>query len=337
MTSITPQHLVFASLLQRFFLEYLIQQRSVSPRTVESYRDTFRLLLGYAQQVLHRSPANLTLDAFNPRLVTAFLDHLETVRGNCIRSRNARLAAIHAFYRYVSLHHPPALHLAQQILAIPAKRFEKPLLGFLSEDEIRAVLAAPDSSTWAGARDGVMFAVLYNTGARVSELIDIRVQDLQLDASPAFVRLHGKGRKLRTLPLWRQTARRVREWIDTQALKDEQSLFCNRFGNKLTRAAVAERLALAVTTAAQRCSSLRGRHITCHTVRHATAMHLLRGGVDITVIALWLGHESPVTTHGYIEADLAMKQKALKAVAAPKIRNAFFKPKDGLLRFLESL
>jgi integrase/recombinase XerD len=290
MTTAT-QSTELATFLQRFFVERLIQQRNASPRTVESYRDSFRLLLSYAQEVLHKSPEILALEDLNPALITGFLDHLETARGNCIRSRNARLAAIHAFYRYVSLQSPPALRLAQQILAIPMKRFEKPLLGFLSGEEIKAVLAAPDASTWVGQRDQVMFALLYNTGARVSELINIRVHDAQLDANPASVRLHGKGRKQRTIPLWRETAGRVRDWVKKQALKPDQPLFCNRFGNKMTRAAVAERLTLAVTTATEGCPQLRGRHITCHTVRHATAMHLLQGGVDITVIALWLGHE----------------------------------------------
>jgi site-specific recombinase XerD len=327
----------FAALLQRFFVERLIQQRNASPRTVESYRDSFRLLLSFAQQTLHKPPVMLTLEDLDPVLITGFLDHLETARGNCVRSRNARLAAIHAFYRYVSLQYPQALRLAQQVLAIPVKRFEKPLLGFLSIEEMRAVLAAPDTSRWAGQRDQVMFALLYNTGARVSELINIRVQDVQLDTRPSSVRLHGKGRKQRTIPLWQETAGRVRNWVKEQALKPEQLLFANRFGNKLTRAAVAARMALAVVAATKCCPQLRGRHITCHTVRHATAMHLLQGGVDITVMALWLGHESPVTTHGYVEADLRMKQQALKAVASPGTRSTRFKAKDDLLRFLESL
>jgi site-specific recombinase XerD len=304
---------------------------------VESYRDSFRLLLNFARQTLHKPPAALALEDLDPALISGFLDHLEAARGNCIRSRNARLAAIHAFYRYVSLQHPPALKLAQQVLAIPLKRFEKPLLGFLSAEEMKAVLAAPDASTWAGQRDQIMFALLYNTGARISELINIRVQDVQLDANPPSVRLHGKGRKLRTIPLWRETAGRVRDWVKKQVLKPEQPLFFNRFGNRMTRAAVAARMALAVIAATENCPQLRGRHITCHTVRHATAMHLLQGGVDITVIALWLGHESPVTTHGYIEADLRMKEQALKAVAAPATRGARFRAKDDLLRFLESL
>jgi len=327
----------FACLLQSFFVERLIQQRNMSPRTIESYRDSFRLLLNFAQQTLRKPPATLTLQDVDPALVSGFLDHLETARGNCVRSRNARLAAIHAFYRYVSLQHPQALRFAQQILAIPLKRFEKPLLGFLSAEEMKAVLAAPDRSRCAGQRDQVMFALAYNTGARVSELINILVQDVQLDVTPASVCLHGKGRKQRTIPLWRETAARVRDWVKARALKPEQPLFSNRFGKRMTRAAVAERMALAVVAATERCPQLRGRHITCHTIRHATAMHLLQSGVDITVIALWLGHESPVTTHGYVEADLRMKERALKAVKAPTVRGNRFKAKDDLLRFLESL
>ena len=202
---------------------------------------------------------------------------------------------------------------------------------------MKAVLAAPDRSTRTGQRDQVMFALLYNTGARVSELINIRVQDVQLTANPPSVCLHGKGRKQRTIPLWRETATRVRDWVKRQALKPEQPLFSNRFGDRMTRAAVADRMASAVAAAIERCPQLRGRHITCHTVRHATAMHLLQSGVDITVIALWLGHENPTTTHGYVEADLRMKERALKAVKAPTVRRSRFKAKDDLLEFLESL
>jgi integrase/recombinase XerD len=192
---------------------------------------------------------------------------------------------------------------------------------------MKALLAAPDRSRCAGQRDQVMFALAYNTGARVSELINIRVQDVQLDATPASVCLHGKGRKQRTIPLWRETAARVHNWVKARALKPEQPLFSNRFGNRMTRAAVADRMALAVKAATERCPQLRGRHITCHTIRHATAMHLLQAGVDTTVIALWLGHESPVTTHGYVEADLRMKERALKAVRARPFAPAALKPR----------
>jgi integrase/recombinase XerD len=327
----------FSALLQNFFVERLIQQRNASPRTIESYRDTFRLLLSYAQQRLHKAPETLTLENLTPALITSFLNHLETARRNCVRSRNARLAAIHAFYHYVSLQSPGKLRIAQKILAIPLKRFEKPLLGFLSSEEIKAVLDAPDTSRWAGRRDQIMFSLLYNTGARVSELINIQVQDIQLGATPVCVRLHGKGRKQRTLPLWRETARGVRAWIKEQRLTQEQPLFRNRFGNKLTRAAVAERLNLAVSKATAKCPHMRGRHITCHTIRHATAMRLLESGIDITVIALWMGHSSPTTTHDYVEADIAMKKRALKAIAPPGTHRSVYKPGDTLLHFLEEL
>jgi integrase/recombinase XerD len=336
MKKVTPST-EFGALLQRFFAERLIQQRNASPRTIESYRDAFRMLLGYAQQRLHKTPAILTLQDLSPALITAFLTHLESARGNCARSRNARLAALHTFYRYVSVQCPEKLRVAQKILAIPLKRFEKPLLGFLSSKEMKAVLAAPDTSRWAGRRDQIMFSLLYNTGARVSELINIQVQDVQLGSAPVCVRLHGKGRKQRTLPLWRETARRVRTWIQEQRLKDGQPLFCNRFGRKMTRAAAADRFTLAVTKASVKCPQLRRRHLTCHTVRHSTAMRLLEAGIDISVIALWLGHESLTTTHGYIEADIAMKKRTLKAIAPPGVRGSVFKPKDRLLRFLEGL
>lgn len=326
----------FAALVQRFFVERLIQQRNVSPRTVEAYRDTFRLLFGYAEQHLHKAPARFTLNDFNAELVLGFLNHLESARGNCIRSRNARLAALHSFSRYLALQSPPALHLAQRILAIPSKRFEKPMLGFLSRDEIRAVLAAPDPDTWFGQRDRVMLQVLYNTGARVSEVIGIRVEDVTIDNAPC-VRLHGKGRKQRTVPLWRETAIQIRKWLQHQGMRTEQPLLPNRHGKPMTRANVAERIAMAVVRAESQCPQLRGRHITPHSLRHTVALHLLQSGVDITVIALWLGHESTVTTHGYIELDMQMKERALKALNPPATKKARYRPSDALLKFLEGL
>jgi site-specific recombinase XerD len=326
----------FATLLQRFFAERLLQQRNASPRTVTAYRDTFRLLLRYAQRETGKPPAKLTLNDFDATLVLDFLAHLETERHNTVRSRNARLAAIRAFAHYVALQCPPALHLAQQILAIPMKRFEKSLLGFLSRDEVRAVLAAPDTAAWCGRRDRVMLALLYNTGARVSEMIGIRVADITL-APTSSVRLHGKGRKQRTVPLWKETAVEIRRWLEYADLRADQPLVPNRQGRPMTRTNVAERLTLAVTAATQQCPQLQGRKVSPHSVRHTTAMHLLQAGVDITVIALWLGHESPVTTHGYIEADLAMKERALATIAPPETKHKRYRPTDPILAFLESL
>lgn len=327
----------FGTMLQAFFAERLVRQLNVSPRTVESYRDTFRLLLRYAQQRLHRMPHTLTLEDVNASVVSDFLDYLEKERGNCVRSRDARLAAIHSFYKYVGQQRPEKLRLAQEILALPSKRFEKPVLTFLSKEEMKSVLAAPDISTWAGRRDSVMFSLLYNTGARVSELIRICVEDAELMSTAPCVKLHGKGRKQRTIPLWRETVALLRSWIKEEELRAGQLLFCNRFNAQLTRSAVAERFALAVTKAQEKCPQMRGRHLTCHSVRHATAMHMLQGGTDIAVISLWLGHESIETTMQYVEADLKLKERALKAVAAPGTQRLAYKPCDPLLHFLESL
>ncbi len=326
----------FAALLQRFFAERLIQQQNVSPRTVAAYRDTFRLLLNYAEHVTGKPPVKLALCDFDAVLVLDFLAHLEAERHNTVRTRNARLAAIRAFAHYVALQSPPALYLAQQIIAIPMKRFERPMLEFLSRDEVRALLAAPGMATWCGRRDTVMLALLYNTGARVSELIGIRVADVTL-ATTASVRLHGKGRKQRTVPLWKETATEIRQWLKYADLRDEQPLVPNRSGLVMTRTNVAERLNLAVNSAIKKCPQLSGRRISPHTWRHTTAMHLLQAGVDLTVISLWLGHESPITTHGYVEADLAMKERALTAIVPPAAKHKRYHPTDAVLKFLESL
>lgn len=326
----------FAALLQRFFAERLLQQQNASPRTVCAYRDTFRLLLTYAERKKSKPPAKLALCDFDATLVLDFLAHLETERHNTVRSRNARLAAVRAFAHYVALQCPPALQLAQQILAIPMKRFERPMLGFLSREEVQALLAAPDPTTWCGRRDMVMFALLYNTGARVSEMIGLRVADVTL-AITSSVQLHGKGRKQRTVPLWKETATAIRQWLKYADLRADQPLIPNRNGTPMTRTNVADRLALAVTEAAKTCPQLAGRRISPHTWRHTTAMHLLQAGVDLTVIALWLGHESPVTTHGYVEADLAMKERALAAIAPPETKRKRYHPSDTVLKFLESL
>lgn len=231
---------------------------------------------------------------------------------------------------------PPALQLAQQILAIPMKRFERPMLGFLSREEVQALLAAPDAETWCGRRDMAMFTLFYNTGARVSELIGIRVADVTL-STMSSVRLHGKGRKQRTVPLWKETAATIRRWLKYADLRAEQPLIPNRNGMPMSRTNVADRLNLAVAAATKTCPQLAGRRISPHTWRHTTAMHLLQAGVDLTVIALWLGHESPVTTHGYIEADLAMKERALATIAPPETKHKRYHPSDAVLKFLESL
>jgi len=328
----------FPSLLQDFFCQRLISQRNVTARTVASYRDAFRLLLRYAQAQLHRPPTALTVADLDAPLVLGFLDHLEQDRGNCARSRNLRLVAIRSFLRYAALRDPTALPTIQRVLAIPMKRFERPLLGFLSRSEMEAIIEAPDQSTWSGERDHVMFTTLYNTGARVSELVGLRFADLDRGAGTGTsVRIHGKGRKERVTPLWRSTAKLLNNWLERVGGEPAAPLFPNRYGRPLSRSGVEQRMRAAVAIAARQCSSLRGRVISPHTVRHTTAMHLLQAGVDLTVIALWLGHESPATTHRYVEADLAMKERALATLQEPAERNKRFCPTDPVLAFLDGL
>jgi site-specific recombinase XerD len=324
-------------LVQDFFCKNLINQRNVSPRTVTAYRDTFRLLLQYASKQQGKQPVDLTLDDLNAATIAGFLDQLEKNRKNSIRTRNARLAAIRSFMNYAAYQEPAALPLIQRVLAIPLKRFHRPVLGFLSREEIEAILNAPDPSTWSGRRDRVLFATLYNTGARVSEIISLRVSDLTLDRSSS-VRINGKGRKQRAVPLWKSTAARLKEWFQFIAQEPQSILFPNRFGKPLTSAGVEYRLKTALKKASRACSTLKGRRrISPHTIRHSTATHMLQAGVDLSVIALWLGHEDMGTTHLYLTADLRMKERALKKLDETPTRPLRYQPGDKLLRFLDGL
>jgi integrase/recombinase XerD len=325
-----------AAVLQAFFLERLVAQRNASPQTVAAYRDSFRLLLQFVQQYIGKAPERLELTDLDAPTVLAFLDHLERKRRNTIRSRNARLAAIRSFAHFAALKDPAALPSLQGVLAIPMKRFDKPLLGFLSKCEIQAILNAPPSDRWSGQRDRIMFATLYNTGARVSELTGLRVADVVLDGSTC-VHLHGKGRKDRSVPLWPTTATQLRRWLPRIDSRPDRPLFPSTRGGRLARPAVTARLRLAVQRAAGQCPSLVNRDVSPHCVRHSTAMHMLQAGVDITVIALWLGHENPATTHMYVEADLAMKERALQAVQPPHMKQTRYRPTDRLLAFLQGL
>jgi integrase/recombinase XerD len=326
----------FPQLMQDFFLRRLIAQRGASARTVEAYRDAFELLLGFAERRTGKPPSALCLADLDAPLVLDFLDHLETERGNSVRTRNARLAAIHSFMRYAAVRDPTSLPITARVLAIPAKRFDRPVLGYLSREQIAAILAAPDRRTWSGRRDAVLLATAYNTGARVSELTALRVRDVLLDRQTA-VHLHGKGRKQRVIPLWKTTAAQLRAWLDQTNPAPEAPVFPNQAGRPLTRSGVRDRLDRAVAIAEQRCPSLHGQRVTPHTLRHSTAMHLLQSGTDLAVIALWLGHSSPAITHQYLEADLAAKEAVLHRLADPSPAPPRFHPGDRLLTFLEGL
>lgn len=327
----------FATLVQAYFAEYLTQQRALSPQTIAAYRDAFVLFLEFAQSRLGKSPAAIALADMTPELITAFLNHLEQQRHNCVRSRNARLAALRSFLKFAGRRDVSSLQVVERALGIPAKRFERPMFGYLSREEMLAVIDAPDE-TWIGRRDHVLFLMLYNTGARVSEITGVKVGDVVLEERAACVHLHGKGRKQRSVPLWRSTVKAVRAWLkQNPQLAPGSPLLPNRNGHAMTRTNAALRLALAVRTATRTYPDLAKRPVSPHVIRHTTAMHLLQAGVDISVIALWLGHESPATTHQYVEADLAMKERALARLHEPDAKIQRYRAPDSLIEFLKTL
>lgn len=327
----------FAALVQAYFAEYLTQQRALSAQTIAAYRDGFVLFLAFAESRLGKSPATMALADVTPELIMAFLDHLERQRHNSVRSRNARLAVLRSFLKFAAHRDVASLQVIERALGVPVKRFERPLFGYLSREEMLAVIGAPDDS-WLSQRDHVLFLLMYNTGARVSEIIGVKVGDVVLDDNAACVHLHGKGRKQRSVPLWRSTVKAVRAWLRLNSQFDAASaLLPNRNGNAMTRSNVTKRLMLAARTAATQYPRLTKQRVSPHTIRHTTAMHLLQAGVDISVIALWLGHESPVTTHHYVEADLTMKERALAKLHEPDVKIQRYRAPDSLLDFLKTL
>jgi site-specific recombinase XerD len=337
MSEITAPHpLSFSALVQQFFTEYLVNQRAMSPRTLASYRDAMLLFLDFAQHRLGKMPTALNLADITPDLILAFLDHLEQQRHNAVRSRNLRLTALRAFLKFAARRDVSSFFVIEQALGIPMKRFERPMLGFLSREEMLAILDQP-GETWTSQRDHLLLTLLYNTGARVSEIIGVKVGDVVMSGS-ACVHLRGKGRKQRSTPLWKSTVQEIRTWLKhNPTLGIDSALLPNRDGQAMSRFNVTQRLNLAVAQAAQTMSSLSKRKISPHTIRHTTAMHLLQSGVAFNVIALWLGHESTTTTHRYVEADLAMKSKALARLQAPEITNCRYHPDDKLMQFLQAL
>ena len=281
----------FAALLQRFFLQRLMEQRNSSDQTIAAYRDTFKLLLLYLQEKHHIPPEAVALEDLNTKTILGFLKYLEQDRHNTTRSRNARLAALRSFLKYAAYQVPTSLPMVQKVLAIPMKRFQRPVPEYLTREQIQAILEAPDVSTWSGQRDRVLLATLYNTGARVSEIIALKPSDIETTRSMS-VKIIGKGRKQRVIPLWKSTGKQIQSWLKHLDSKADSPLFPNARGQFMTRSGVENRLHKAVEIAVRSEPTLKGRSISPHVFRHTTAMHLLQSGVDITVIALWLGHES---------------------------------------------
>jgi site-specific recombinase XerD len=325
-----------APTLQKFFTDRLLLQRQASPATIAAYRDTYRMLLGFISNRRKLAPATLDFADLDAPTIAAFLTHLETERHNSTRSRNARLAAIHSLFRFAALQHPEHADLIARVLAIPQKRFERTILTFLTKEEIEAILAVPDRDTWIGRRDHALLTLAVHTGLRVAELTSLRRQDLTLTTGP-HVRCRGKGRKQRATPLTAGTVTTLREWMKAHDAQPDSPLFPTRHGTPLSTDAVERLVKKYATAAATRCPSLATRRVTPHTLRHSAAMFLREAGVDISVIALWLGHESITSTQIYMHADLAVKQRALDRTIPARIAPNRYHPSDSLLNYLDSL
>jgi len=326
----------FPGRLEAFFMDRLLRQRRASPHTIGGYRDTFRLLLGFVRQRLKKEPSRLTIEDLGAPLIGAFLDYLEQERGNSARTRNVRLAAIHSFFRYLALQEPAHSAVIQRVLAMPSKRYDRRPIGFLTRPEMEALLAAPDRSTWSGQRDHALLLVALQTGLRVSELTGLRCQDIMFGPG-AHVRCHGKGRKERCTPLRKDAVTVLQSWLRTRAGAPSDPAFPSARGGSLSRDGVEYLLAKHLAIAGTRCPPLRGRRVSPHVLRHSTAMDLLHRGIDRSVIALWLGHESVETTQMYLDANLELKEKVLAKTTPFPVRSRRYRPDDRVLAFLKSL
>jgi integrase/recombinase XerD len=325
-----------APTLQAFFTDYLLRQRQASPHTIVAYRDAIRLLLQFTAERTSRQPHQLDIAELDAPLIVAFLEHLEHERHNTIRTRNARLAAIHSLYHYAGLRHPEHAALIARVLAIPPKRADTPIVTFLTEEELDALLAAPDRSTWTGRRDHALILLAAQTGLRAAELLGLDCSDIHLGAG-AHVNCLGKGRKHRVTPLITITVATLKVWVAERAGFPNDPLFPTRQGRRLSHDALERRLAKHASTASRLCPSLTSKRITPHVLRHTAAVRLLHAPVDTATIALWLGHESDQTTQIYLHADLTLKQRAIDRTTPPGTKPGRYQPPDAILAFLEAL
>lgn len=325
------------SLLQGFFTERLVRQLQASPQTITAYRDTIKLLLLFAAQATKKAPARLTIDDLDAVMVGAFLDHLDTERGNSTATRNARLAAIHSLYRYALPLIPERAHTASQVLAIPQRRHDRAIVSYLTGPETDALLAAPDRTTWHGRRDHALLLTAVQTGLRLSELTGLTIQDIITTSPGAAVHTTGKGRRERATPLTRQTTAVLLAWLPQAGPTPSSPAFPTRSGTRMSADAVQRLVAKHAATAALKCPSVASKHVTPHTLRHTAAMALMSAGVDTSVIALWLGHQNATTTHIYLHADMTIKERALSRVPAANTTPGRYRPGDDLIDFLERL
>lgn len=326
----------FPALLESFFTKRLIAQRRASQHTIASYRDTFRVLLQFTHRQLGKTPSQITLEDLNAPLIGTFLDDLEGGRKNSVRSRNLRITVIRSFFRYAAMEAPQHSGLIQRVLAIPNKRQERRLVGFLTRPEVDALLAAPNRTTWLGRRDHGLLLMAIQTGLRLSEMTALRREDVVLGKG-AHVRCEGKGRKERCTPLTKPTITVLTEWLREQGQRGTVILFPTARGGRLSADAVQYMVTKYEAVARRACSTLSTKRVTPHLLRHTAAMELLQAGVDRAVIALWLGHESVETTQIYLDADLAMKEEALSKTTPLVVKGVRYRPDDELLAFLKSL
>jgi site-specific recombinase XerD len=326
-------------LVQDFFRKHLVGRRDVSPNTVSAYRDTMRMLLSFAGSHRGHKDREISLDDLNRETVFTFLDHLQKNRGNSTSTRNARLAAVHSFFQFVAQEDPTSINLCQRVLGIPYKRTPARAITCLDRQEIEHILGSIDRRDQAGRRDAALLQLLYNTGARAQEVVDLRLPAIRLSA-PAQVRLLGKGRKERLCPLWAETASLLKDMLKDRSLQPHEDvpLFVSAIGKPLTRFGLRHIVKTRVALATHSRPSLAAKRISPHTFRHSTAMHLIQSGVEINVVRSWLGHASIETTHAYIEIDMKMKAAALEACGAAKAGNGHPRwPRPNLLAWLESL
>lgn len=325
-----------APLLQAFFIERLAKERLVSAHTIAAYRTTFSLLLRYARDQLGKEPSDIRLDELSAPLITSFLHHLEVVRNNSVRTRNARLAAIHSFFRYIAVLVPDHADQVRRVLDIPHKRFERRIVDFLTRTELEALLAAPDRTTWIGRRDHALLLVAIQTGLRASELAYLRIDQIVPGAHP-LIRCTGKGRKERCIPLTRQAMDVLRAWLKERRGAPDDPVFPSYRRGPLSLDALEKLVKKHVATATQTCPSLLNKRVTPHVLRHTAAMQLRHAGVDLSVIALWLGHESIETTQIYLDADLESREAAVSRLAPVPNGYRRYRASDDLLTFLSAI
>jgi len=325
-----------SSLIQNFFIEYLNIQRQTSHHTISSYRDTFCLLLRFAKDFYKKQPILLKINDINSTFIRKFLNHLEKNRGVTARTRNQRLAAIRSFFRYISIYLPDYIDSIHQILAIPDKRYEKKIVKFLESSEIESLLDIPNRKTWIGRRDYAILMLMIQTGLRVSELTMLHSKDIKLDTI-SYVHCIGKGRKERTIPLTKEMKSILQDWFKECNHEPLEPLFSNSRGGFLSSDTIQYLLSKYVKIAQQKCSSLKDKNISPHVLRHTTAVNMLNAGIDRSMIALWLGHESIETTQIYLDSNIKMKEKILEKLLPIKTASIRYKPDDDLLKFLTNL